>query len=89
MKKLTGLLVLTAALLLALPTPRARAATPPAGPFFLCVNTTAKPPLPNARVVTSMTACLPFEFLVDLNTNPTNNLSVGVVCESANVGCQW
>ena len=85
MKKLTGLLVLTAALLLVLPTPRARATTPPAGPFFLCVNTTAKPPLPNARVVTSMTACLPFEFLVDLNTNPTNNLSVGVVCASSNV----
>jgi hypothetical protein len=40
MKKLTGLLVLTAALMLVLPTPRARAATPPAGPFFLCVNTT-------------------------------------------------
>src|SRR5580704_2866970 len=85
MKKLTGLLVLIAALMLVLPTPRARAATPPAGPFFLCVNTTAKPPLPNARVVTSMTACLPFEFLVDLNTNPTNNLSVGVVCASSNV----
>jgi hypothetical protein len=85
MKKLTGLLVLSAALLLALPTPRAGAVAPPAGPFFLCVNTTAKPPLPNARVVTSMTAGLPFEFLVDLNTNPTNNLSVGVVCDSSSV----
>jgi hypothetical protein len=85
MKKLTGLVVLSAALLLALPTPPARAVTPPAGPFFLCVNTTAKPPLPNARVVTNMTSCLPFEFLVDLNTNPTNNLSVGVVCASSSV----
>jgi len=86
MKKFTGLLVLTAALLLALPTPRAGAVAPPAGPFFLCVNTTAKPPLPNARVVTSMTACLPYEYLVDLNTNPNNALSVGVTCASSNVG---
>jgi hypothetical protein len=85
MKKFTGLFILTAALLLALPTPRAGAVAPPAGPFFLCVNTTAKPPLPNARVVTSMTACLPFEYLIDLNTNPTNALSVGVVCETESV----
>jgi hypothetical protein len=86
MKKLTSLLVLSAALLLALPTPPARAVTPPAGPFFLCVNTTAKPPLPNARVVTSMTSCLPFEFLVDLNTNPTVSLSAALSCASSSVG---
>jgi len=67
MKKLTGLLIATAAFLLVLPTPRAGAAPTPAGPFFLCVNTTAKPPLPNVRVVTSMTACLPYEFLIDLS----------------------
>lgn len=85
MKKFTGLFILTAVLLLALPTPRAGAVAPPPGPFFLCVNTTAKPPLPNARVVTSMTACLPFEYLIDLNTNPTNALSVGVTCASASV----
>jgi hypothetical protein len=72
-------------MLLAMPTPPARAVAPPTGPFFLCVNTTAKPPLPNARVVTSMSSCLPFEYLVDLNTNPTNALSVQVVCMSSSV----
>jgi hypothetical protein len=67
MKKSAALFIFTVALLFALPAPRAGAVAPPAGPFFLCVNTTAKPPLPNARVVTSMSACLPFEFLVDLS----------------------
>ena len=85
MKKSTGLFILTAILLFALPMPRAGAVAPPAGPFFLCVNTTAKPPLPNARVVTSMTACLPFEYLIDLNTNPTTSLSVGVTCQTESV----
>ena len=84
MKKLTGLLIATAAFLLVLPTPRAGAAPTPAGPFFLCVNTTAKPPLPNVRVVTSMIACLPYEFLIDLNPAPT--LSVGIVCANSSVG---
>jgi hypothetical protein len=83
MKKLTGLLILTATMLLILPTPRAGAVAPPTGPFFLCVNTTAKPPLPNARVVTSMTACMPYEYLVDLNPPPV--LSVGVTCASSSV----
>jgi hypothetical protein len=84
MKKFTGLLFLTAALLIALPTPRAGAVAPPAGPFFICVNTTAKPPLPNARVVTSAASCMPFEYVVDLN--PPVTIPVGVVCASSSVG---
>jgi hypothetical protein len=86
MKKLTGLLVLTAALLLALPTPRAGAVAPPAGTFFLCVNTTAKPPLPNARVVNNTTSCLPFEYLVTLTPGARNLLSSEFQNESSGVG---